>query len=677
MCGIAGFLNPEHRDPPRESLVRRMLGMIRHRGPDQFGIYLDDQAALGSARLSIVDIAGGQQPISTPDGRFRIVFNGEIFNHRELRRRLEAEGVEFRTRTDTEVLLAMWVRHGESCLQELNGQFAFAILDSLQRELILARDRLGVRPLFYTRAGGAFVFASEIKSIAVHPDVTLSFDAASLGQVFTGWSCQAPRTPFAGIHQLPPGHTARVDRHGEIRISRYWHPDFSGAGGSDPLPDSVQLDTLRELLGDATRLRLQADVPVGAYLSGGLDSSVIAALARRSATGRFDTFSIAFADAGFDESVHQERMARHLGTEHQTIRVTSREIGELFPEVVWHAETPLLRTAPAPMFLLSRLVHQSGYRVVLTGEGADEFLGGYDIFKEAAIRAFCARQPESAARKRLFQRIYPDLQRLAGLGPAYLAKFFGESLADSGAPDSSHEVRWRNTRRTHRFLSSEMQEAIRNASAPMLDPAMLPDRFGEWGVPERAQYVEIVTFLSPYLLSSQGDRPAMANSVEGRYPFLDHRVTEFCMGLPSRLKLRGLRDKVLLRRLGRELLPDALSERPKKPYRAPVHRSFFGAGSPEYVRELLAADALREAGCFNPAAVAKLVEKLSSGGPAGESDEMAIAGILSTQLLHHQFVRSLRQSRPLGPDDDVLVCDCRSAAPSAGRTHRPLTPNLS
>ena len=447
-----------------------MLSMIRHRGPDQFGLYVDDMIGMGNARLSIVDLASGQQPIATEDERFWIVYNGEIFNHLELRRELELNGHHFRTRCDTEVFLHLYEEHGPACLSRINGQFAVAIWDSLEQELFIARDRLGIRPLFYCLRNDFLVFGSEIKAIAAHPEVHLEIDPAALDQIFTVWSCLPPKTAFRDIQQLAPGHYARFNISG-LSIRPYWRPEFSGSlesscqGNGKAASEAVLLEQLQELLSDATRLRLLADVPVGAYLSGGLDSSIIAALIRRYATGRIDTFSIAFTDSAFDESEHQRRMAKYLGTDHQVVQASHEDIGDAFPEVVWHCETPLLRTAPAPMFLLSRLVNRSGYKVVLTGEGADEFLAGYDIFKEAKIRSFWSRQPGSTIRPKLLQRIYPDLQNLSKLGPAYLASFFSDRLAEVDALDYSHAIRWRNTRRTQRFFSAELSAGFLRTAA--------------------------------------------------------------------------------------------------------------------------------------------------------------------------------------------------------------------
>lgn len=665
MCGIAGQLVWSDEGAPRELDVRRMLAAIRHRGPDQFGVYIDDHVGLGNARLSIIDVAHGQQPIGTEDGRFWIVYNGEIFNHAELREELEAEGERFATHTDTEVLLRLYRRRGAECLQRINGQFAVAIWDTIDRRLFLARDRLGIRPLFLARRAGGILFASEIKALAAGARIKLEIDPVALDQIITGWSCLPPRTPFLGVEQLAPGHFA-VCADGRVDVHRYWSPGFDSTSDTcSPRSDESYVEEFGDLLADATRLRLIADVPVGGYLSGGLDSSLVAALARRHATGRFDTFSIAFTDTAFDESEHQQRMAKFLGTEHQVVEATHRDIAEVFPEVVWHCESPLLRTAPAPMFLLSRLVNRSGYKVVLTGEGADEFFGGYDLFKEAKIRHFWSREPQSLRRPKLFARIYPDLPGLGSLSPRYLAAFFGHRFTETDAVDYSHAVRWHNTRRLRRFLAPEMLNRIEASARPYLDEVPFPPGFARWPVLDRAQYLEIATFLSTYLLSSQGDRVAMAHSVEGRFPFLDYRLSEFCRRLPQRLRLRVLRDKWIVRKFASALLPSEIWDRPKKPYRAPIHRSFFAPGSPEYVRQILSPEALRESGIFNPAAVASLVARIDSGGPVGETDDMAVAAILSTQLLHGSFIREVRTLPPLGPADDVLVVDRRSSRSAA------------
>jgi asparagine synthase (glutamine-hydrolysing) len=661
MCGIAGILSLGEPDQASEPVVRRMLAMLRHRGPDEFGILLGTHIALGSARLSIIDLSTGQQPISNEDGTLWIVFNGEVFNYLELRAELEARGHRFSTHTDTEVIVHLYEEYGPGCLSRLNGQFAIAIWNERDRTLFLARDRVGVRPLFYARLPNALVFASEIKSILTHPQVRAEWDPVALDQVFTYWSTLSPRSCFAGVHDLPPGHYLLAGE-GRLQTAPYWQlrfPDRTGSEGRrDSAPVGEYVEKLRSLLVDATNLRLRADVPVGAYLSGGLDSSTIAAIIRRFGPSRLDTFSIAFSDPKFDESEFQRRMAKFLGTEHQVVYASHADIGRVFPDVIWHTETPILRTAPAPMFLLSKLVRDRKYKVVLTGEGADEFLCGYDIFKESMVRRFWARRPESSWRPLLLKKLYPDIGDLAATGGAYLKAFFKTGLTDVEAPYYSHAIRWRNSQRASRFFSEDLRCRVRESLGDGSTQPAAPAEFARWGTLERAQYLEVTVFLSQYLLSSQGDRMGMANSIEGRFPFLDHRVVEFCSQLPSRLKLNGMTEKYLLRQVAKEWLPEEIWTRGKRPYRAPIQRSFFNESAPEYLAELLSERELRSAGLFDANAVSLLIGKLKEGKPVGETDEMALVGIISTQLVHQQFVARLRSADPLGDRDRVKVV-CR------------------
>ena len=639
MCGIVGILNlTDHARPPAdEAVLRQMLGMIRHRGPDEFGVYRDASVGLGSARLSIIDLSSGQQPIGNEDDTLWIVFNGEIYNYVELRPQLEARGHRFSTNTDTEVILHLYEDHGPACLDYLNGQFALAIWDARERSLFLARDRLGIRPLFYTVNGGRLIFGSEIKAILAHPDVKAEIDTTSLDQIFTFWSTLSPRTVFRDIKEVPPGHYL-LAREGQFVVQPYWTLDFAPEPGADR-PTRDYLEEFESLLIDATCIRLRADVPVGAYLSGGLDSSLTTALIRKYTNNPLDTFSIAFDDPAFDESRFQRQMAAFLGTHHRVAHCTYADVGRVFPDVIWHTETPILRTSPAPMFLLSKLVHDHDLKVVLTGEGADEILAGYNIFKEMKVRRFWARDPDSRVRPLLLQRLYPYIPGLSG--GAYLTAFFQKGLGDTDSPFYSHAIRWANTARIRRFLLPQ-PEALRIGRNGRQEPAPPPPAFHEWSHLAQAQYLEMSIFLSQYLLSSQGDRMAMAHSVEGRFPFLDHRVVEFCNRLPPRLKLRGLVEKWLLKQLGRELVPTDIWQRAKQPYRAPIHRSFFHEDAPDYVRELLSEKTLREAGLFNPAAVARLTRKAQKSARLSEVDDMALVGILSTQLVHHRFIEAFQ-----------------------------------
>ena len=399
---------------------------------------------------------------------------------------------------------------------------------------------------------------------------------------------------------------------------------------------------------------------MGAYLSGGLDSSAIASIIRNFTSNRLDTFSICFEDQNFDESGFQKQMARFLGTSHQVVRATHADIGEVFPEVIWHTEVPITRTAPAPMFLLSKLVQNSGYKVVLTGEGADEFLGGYDIFKEAKVRRFWARQPDSRWRSALLKRLYPDISNVTRNNVSLLAAFFRDRLTEVGSPDYSHALRWRNGRRNCRFISQEIKSG---ANSIDMVQGWLHRDFDRWSHLAQAQYLEIKIFLSQYLLCSQGDRMAMAHSIEGRFPFLDCRVIEFCNGLPPQLKLRGLIEKYLLKQVCKAWLPNEIWQRPKRPYRAPIHRSFFNNETPEYVTELLSEKEIRKSGYFRAEAVCQLIRKLRQGIAVSESDDMALAGVLSTQLVHQQFVQNFRPAPNLPEGTSLKVCRGPSNSP--------------
>ncbi len=387
--------------------LKRMIAMLGHRGPDGYGFYRDERIGLAHARLSIVGLAGGFQPIHNEDRSLWISFNGEIFNHVELRRDLEARGHRFYTRTDTEVIVHAFEEHGPAAWAKLNGQFAIALWDRRRRDLWLVRDRLGILPLFHARQGHHLVFASEAKALFGGGRVTPAFDPARLAQVFTHWSAAPHGSVFAGVESVPAATAIRFDANLVPHQERYWQPDLSGAPSLAGISLDEAADRLEDKLLDAIRLRLRADVPVGVYISGGLDSAVIAALARKLDTTTLHSFGVRFTDAGFDETPQQRLVADHVGTEHHDILCGPQDIQAALPDVVWHSETPLLRTAPAPLFLLSRLVRDRGIRVVLSGEGADEWLAGYDIFKEDKVRRFWARQPDSKARPTLLGRVHP------------------------------------------------------------------------------------------------------------------------------------------------------------------------------------------------------------------------------------------------------------------------------
>jgi asparagine synthase (glutamine-hydrolysing) len=635
MCGIAGIAG-RHRGSTDPTVLSDMIGALQHRGPDARGIHVDGPVGLGHSRLSIIDLADGQQPMSNDEGSIWITFNGEIFNFVELRAELALKGYRFRTRCDTEVLLRLYEAEGPGMVDRLNGQWAFAIWDTRSETLFLSRDRLGVRPLFYAVTPSAFLFASEIKALLRHPDVSRELDVAGLDHVFTFWSTLAPRTLFRQVKELPPG-CSLVWHGGAIAISRHWEPAFPASYDGCP-PEGACAEELLARLTEATRIRLRSDVPVGAYLSGGLDSSVVATLAARFAGGPTQTFSIAFEDTEFDESALQRQVAAALGTPHHELRCSEADIAGAFPDMVWHAEQPLLRTAAAPMFLLSRLARAHGCKVVLTGEGADEVLGGYDIFKEAKVRRFVARNPESRWRPLLLRRLYPYQRQLQRQPAAYLTAFFHASAADAASPFFSHLPRWRLTSRLKGFFSDAVRSALHGHDSYRDGYDRLPAAYHGWDPFCQAQYLETTQLLPGYILSSQGDRAAMAHSVEARHPFLDRHVVAFAAGLPPAMKLKVLDEKHLLKIAAGHLVPDAVRRRPKQPYRAPDGKAFFGRRRPAFVDDLLSPDQVRRDGLFNPEPVAQLVRKFREGRATGVKDNMALVGILSTQILVDRFV---------------------------------------
>jgi asparagine synthase (glutamine-hydrolysing) len=637
MCGIAGIMAGAEAPPIRFEELRRMIAMLSHRGPDGYGLYRDRRVGLAHSRLSIIDLAGGAQPLCNRDGTLWLTFNGEIFNFLELRRQLAALGHRFSTNGDSEVIVHCYERFGTRAWEMLNGQFAFALWDARLHKLWLVRDRLGILPLHYAALPGHLLFASEAKAIFASGRISPHFDQQGLNQVFTTWSAMAPLGAFAGIRQVTPATALCFDTALRSCEQRYWQPH-----PARPLPSRGTEDTAEALaihLQRSVTLRLRADVPVAAYVSGGLDSSVIGSLAV-AASGRIETFGIRFEDPRFDETAEQRLVAGHLGTNHHELFCTSDGIRDALAETVWHCETPLLRTSPVPLFLLSAAVQQAGIKTVLTGEGADELLCGYTIFKEDQIRRFWARQPESRLRPLLLQRIHHYVGGADARQNALWQNFFRRGLLDTGHPFYSHLVRWQNTAWTLRLLVPDVRDSLPLASMLQEMAAALPAGWSEWDPLIRAQYLEINGFMSSYLLSCQGDRVAMAHGVEARYPFLDPDLVDFCFTLEKSQKLIGTRDKLALRRVARRQLPAAIWGRRKQPFRAPIAPALLDPRA-EAFRELLSPAGLAEAGYFDVPAVTRLLARMCERNAAlpGEREEMGLVGVLTLQLLREAYGR--------------------------------------
>lgn len=636
MCGIAGLWNPNAQDV--RGTLQAMIAQLHHRGPDGTGFHFEGEIALAHARLAIIDLAGGAQPMCNEDGKVWVTFNGEIFNYLELREDLVKRGHRFTTHSDTEVLVHLYEEHGDDFVRHLNGQFAIGLWDARNRRLVLARDHVGIRPLYYAWQGRQLAFASEVKSLFVVPGQTRRLSPDGLASVFNWWAALPPQSVFEGVEILPPGHLMVVDANGH-RVVRWWSWPAPGPDDRD-IDEDALAEELHALVVDAVRLQLRADVPVGAYLSGGLDSSIITTVIRRHTDTPLRSFSLTFDDAEFDESVYQRELVAHLGTEHSSIGCSRADIAASFARTVWHSETPLVRAAPAPMMRLASSVRAAGYKVVLTGEGADEVFAGYDLFKEAKIRRFIAAQPGSPRRSRILERLYPYLATSPVAARALSQRFFAEGLDQIDKPWFAHMTRQVTTRRTLAFFRPEWQQKL-NAWDPYAAlVANLPAGVDAWPPLARDQAVEATSLMSNYLLSSQGDRMAMAASIEARFPFLDPRVVEFGARLPPRLKIRGLIEKLLLKKAFAKELPPTITHRPKQPYRVPDSASFFEDGKPlPWVAELLEASSIDAAGLLDATAVGKLSAKCAAGRAIGFGDNMAFIGVLSTMLLHRQFIQ--------------------------------------
>ena len=619
-----------------EQAGRDMIGMLGHRGPDGAGLLLDPPVALGHTRLAVIDPNGGAQPLSTADGRYWISFNGEIYNYRELREELAAHGARFRTHSDTEVLLHAIVTWGTECFARLNGQWALAVWDRLVGELLLARDPIGIRPLFYAHGSFGTAIASEAKALLVLPGCPRELDAEGIGQTLAQWGPHAPVTAFRGVRQVPPGSWLRlVPGESPPDPVRYREITFSD-GAPDARKQSLEADLvaeLRERLDRSARLRYErSDVPVGVLVSGGLDSSITARLVQRHAGASLAAFSIGFGSPDYDESDYQERFARELGAEHHHVVARDADIAAAFPDAVLHAEQPLLRTAPVPMLLLAREIRARGYKVVVTGEGADELFAGYDLFREVVVRRMLADGLSDGEVRRLIPHLYPWHERSPLSSPAMVRALLRPDSADH--PLASHLRRWSGATMLAPFAGDRLQLPGREDLQATVE-AGLPNGFATRTDLARALYLEASYLLPDYLLSAQTDRVFMASAVEGRFPFLDPEVVSFAASLPHGMRIRELEEKYLLRKAFQRDIPEFVSARRKQPYRAPGARVIAGS---DWIDDLLAESSLRAAGLFRAAPLRRLLERARAARPLSTADDQRLVAIASIMLLHHYYV---------------------------------------
>jgi asparagine synthase (glutamine-hydrolysing) len=649
MCGIAGIAAVDHLRDDAPMRAIRMRDVITHRGPDEAGLHCDDFAALAHRRLSIVDLSAGQQPLSNEDGSIWVIFNGEIYNHASIRAELEPRGHRYRTRSDTETIVHAYEQWGDACVDRFRGMFAFALWDAPRRRLLLVRDRLGIKPLYWTMTRDALLFGSEIKAILASELVQAEPNYAVLPEVLSTRYTSGSDTLFKGIHKLLPGHLLVFER-GEVAIRQYWDlPEREGSpeglrdpsretrdvaadGGTAGLkacPEPVR--RFRELLEESVRLRLMSDVPLGMFLSGGIDSSAIAALMAGMIDRPLQTFSVAFKDRAFNELEYARAVARAIRADAHEIVIDDRDFFGALPKLVWHEDEPIAHTSSVPLYFVSKLAREH-VTVVLTGEGSDELLAGYGKYPRVAFNwragTVYERVLPPALRRSIAQGVVPRL-------PRRLARYATRSfLAMDRSPESMFFDNFASIRLAdqRRLLAPGLRDlATRdNAYGPSVGYFNAPN--GASTLLDRLLYADIKTYLVELLMKQ--DQMSMATSIESRVPFLDHKLVEYSATLPDEWKLQGWTTKRVLRESMKGLLPESILNRPKMGFPVPFAGWTRGAWN-GVVREVLLDRRSRERGLIDPIAVDRLLRDHRTGRTEGGD---RLWTLLNLELWHRTFI---------------------------------------
>ena len=628
MCGIAGIVAREGLHADERGRLLRMQAALAHRGPDEEGTHVDQWAALGHRRLSIIDLAAGQQPLCNEDGSIWTVYNGEIYNHQEVRAVLEAAGHRYRTRCDTETIVHAYEQWGDDCVKEFRGMFAFAIWDARRRRLFLARDRLGVKPVYWTLSAGRLIFASEIKAILASGLVRPQANEAALPELLGTRYLSGTESLFQGIHRLLPGHTLSFSG-GTVQTHRYWDvPAAPEPAKTRDLTDRQAVRGFRALLEESVRLRLMADVPLGVFLSGGLDSSAIAALMARQIDRPLQTFSVAFADRAFNELEHAREVASALGAEAHEVVVDAPRFFAALPRLIWHEDEPLAHPSSVPLYFVSELARRH-VKVVLTGEGSDELLAGYGKYPRALMN-WRAAGPYRLVPAPIRQLI---ASRVASL-PGHLGRLARRSfLSMPRTPDAMFFDNFAaiGLRQQRALLSRDFAAMATTESAYGASRAYFESPHGGTLL-DRLLYADIKTYLVELLMKQ--DQMSMAASIESRVPFLDHRLVEFVAALPPRMKLRGLTTKWILREAVRDLLPTQIITRRKMGFPVPFGR-WMRQGWDAVARDVLLDRRSRERGIIDPAGVERLLSDHARGTTDGGD---AVWSLLNLELWYRTFV---------------------------------------
>lgn len=635
MCGIIGIYGLNKDKYSRLSQVKQMTSSLAHRGPDGWGYYISSQIGFGQTRLSIVDLSTGDQPMKS--GKYVIVFNGEIYNYIELKNELRKSGITFQTTSDTEVLLKAFEHWGTKCFSLLNGQFAVLIWNTEEEILTIARDRFGIRPLYLIEFQKNIFFSSELKAFDQIEGYQREYDFKRLYEHALFWNTYGDHTVYKNIKSLPGGTFAIFSRGKIIQQNKFYEIGSECRINGNSL--SQVTDDFKELMDDSVKLRLRSDVPVGAYLSGGIDSSVILHLIRNHNKKHFKTFSVTFSDQEYDESEYQMDMVRSIDSDHYPINITYKKVDEAFPDAVYHFERPVFRTAPVPLFLLSEEVRKTDIKVVLTGEGADEILWGYDSFKEMKLLQFWSRFPDSSIRPQLIKKLYPHLNHYSDSRQFGMMKMFYEGFFGSLNNElASLNIRMQNNQIMQNYFHPDRRIKLEKETIIEEIRTWLPRNYNDFTLLQKSQYLEMKTLLAGYLLSSQGDRMSLAHGIEGRYPFLDHRVVDFLFSINERFKLNGFDQKYLLKKAYYNDIPSSIVNRPKRPYMSPDLRSFIIDDKlTKNASFFLDQQLIRDYGIFNYKWVDRFLSKFQNGIPRniGYRDNMIITFILSAQIAQY------------------------------------------
>ena len=603
MCGICGFIYPQANKSIDAALLRKMTTVIYHRGPDDEGFYTDERAALGMRRLSIIDLVTGNQPVANEDESLWLVFNGEIYNYQSLHAELERKGHRFATRSDTEVIVHAYEEYGDRCAEKFNGMFAFALWDTHRKRLLIARDHVGIKPLYYWVGRQGLVFGSELKCLVAHPDVPTEVDLIALDQFLTLEYIPSPRTIFKAVNKLPPGHLL-VYEAGEARVQQYWDVPIRDV----PQDEDSAAEMLRELIDDAVRMQLMSDVPLGAFLSGGIDSSTVVASMAHSTDMAVKTFSIGFDDASYNELPYAREVARWYETDH-TEEILQPEIANLAEKLVRHLDEPFGDFSIFPTYLVSQVARKK-VKVVLSGDGGDELFGGYDTYVAQEMDQVYRHLPIKLRRDilpALFARIPPTPEKK---GLVNKAKRFVEGAS---LPDALQHTRWMmfmSQADKADLYTSEVRAALNgdSSAAIMVDYFARRESFAPLS---QQQYVDIKTYLVDDILTKV-DRMSMAVSLEARVPLLDYRIVELAVNLPAYMKLHRGQTKRILKKAMADRLPESVLTKPKQGFSIPL-KNWLRAELKPMMLDLLTQDSILRRGLFSAETVATWVDEHLKG----------------------------------------------------------------